>query len=135
MSTLCPAHKIELAIQDVFKSLLNNDCDEDYINIYYLCKKTDLRWRLFKRQSLFQAKKYIRYKRPDDTKWGEHQIASLKSHLHNLLIFIRFCNNQIVHPDNVSIKKIHSKLERFPDNICETKRLIFEAIKHFDTCK
>ena len=52
-------------------------------------------------------------------RWVEHQIAALKSHLHNLLIFIRFCNNQIVHLHNVPIKKIKSKLEAFQDNVWE----------------
>ena len=37
--TLCPAHKIELAIKDTFEqSDLNNNCNKDYINVYYLFK-------------------------------------------------------------------------------------------------
>ena len=71
----------------------------------------------------------IRYKGPSFRRWTEHEIAALKSYLHNLPFFIRFCNNQIVHPHNVPIKKIQSKLEEFQCNICITKRLIFKAIK------
>ena len=51
----CPAPKIELLIQDALEeSLLNNGCDKDYINIYYLFKKANLHWRLFKCQALFK---------------------------------------------------------------------------------
>ena len=33
--TLCPAHKIELAIKDAFEqSDLNNNCNKDYVNVY-----------------------------------------------------------------------------------------------------
>ena len=60
MLTLCPAHKIELAIRDAFEeSLLNNDCDEDHTNLYYLFKKANLCGRLFKNQAFFQGIKYI----------------------------------------------------------------------------
>ena len=61
--TLSPAHKIELAIQDAFESSdLNNKCNTDYVNIFYLFKKAKLRWRLFKRQSMFEWIPYIQYK-------------------------------------------------------------------------
>ena len=128
--TLCPAHKIELAIKDVFElSNLNNDCNTDYVNIFYLFKKANLRWRLFKRQSIFEGKSYIRYKRPGGTHWVEHQCAALNLHINNLPIFIGFCNNQILRPHNAQIKKIKSKLEGYKNDVCVTKRVIFEAIK------
>ena len=128
--TLCPAHKIELAIRDAFEeSVLNNDCNQDYVDIYYLFKKANLRWRLFKRQAKFQGIEYVRYKRPSGTRWVEHQTAALKSHLKNLPIFIGFCNNQIISPHNESIIKIKAKLEGYKNNVCETKRVLFEAIK------
>ena len=42
--TLCPAHKIELAIENAFElSALNNNCNTDYVNIFYLFKKANLR--------------------------------------------------------------------------------------------
>ena len=129
--TLCPAHKIELAIKDAFEeSGLNNDCNNDYTNIYYLFKKANLRWRLFKQQSMFEGIEYIKYKRPSGTRWVEHQITALNSHLKNLPIFIGFCNNQILHPHNPQIKKIKSKLQGFKDDVCETKKLLFETIKY-----
>ena len=49
----------------------------------------------------------------------------------NFAVFIRFCNNQITNPHNNEIKKIKAKLEGFKDDICETKRLVFEAV-NFD---
>lgn len=128
--TLCPAHKIELAIKDAFElSNLNNDCNADYVNIFYLFKKANLRWRLFKRQSIFEGIPYIRYKRPSGTRWVEHQCAALNSHINNLPIFIGFCNNQILNPHNPQIKKIVAKLEGYKSDVCDTKRVVFEAIK------
>ena len=42
--TFCPANKIELVIKDAFKqSDLNNDCNKDYVNVYYLFKKANFR--------------------------------------------------------------------------------------------
>ena len=112
--TLCPAHKIELATENTFDlSALNNDCNNGYVNIFYLFKKAKLRWRLFKRESIFEGIPYIHYKRPSGTRWVEHQSAALNSHINNLSIFIEFCNNQILHPHNAQIKKIQSKLESY----------------------
>ena len=62
MLSLCPAHKIELAIRDAFEQLeLNNSCNNYYTNIYYLFEKTNLWCRLFKRQAQFQGVNYIQY--------------------------------------------------------------------------
>ena len=128
--TLCPAHKIELAIKDAFEQLdLNNNCNKDYVNVYYLFKKANLCWRLFKRQAHLQGIEYIKYKRPSETRWVEHQVAALKSHIHNFPVFIGFCNNQITNPHNNQIKKIKVKLEGIKDDICETKHFAFEAVK------
>ena len=86
---LCPSHKFELALHNAFKiSELNSDCEEEYRDIYYMFRKATLKWRLFKRQALFLGMIYLRYKRPDGTRWVEHQVISLKSHLKNLPIFI-----------------------------------------------
>ena len=98
---LCPAHKIELAIENAFElSALNNDCNTDYVNIFYLFKKANLRWRLFKRQSILEGIPYIHYKRPSSTRWVKHQSAALNLHINSLLIFIGFHNNQILNPYN-----------------------------------
>ena len=50
-------------------------------------------------------------------------------HINNLPIFIGFCNNQILCPHNAQIKKIQSKLEGYKNDVCETKKVIFEAFK------
>ena len=72
---LCPAYKSELAIRDAFEqSELNNSCNDDYTNIYYL--KANLRWRLLKRQAQFQGINYVQYKRPRGIRWLEHQQGS-----------------------------------------------------------
>ena len=128
--TLCPAHKIELAIENAFElSALNSDCNTDYVNIFYLFKKANQRWRLFKRQSIFEGILYICYKWPSGTRWVKHQSAALNSHINNLPIFIWFCNNQIVRPHNNQIKKVKLKLEGYKNDVCETKKVIFEGIK------
>ena len=59
--TLCPAYKTERAIKDACEqSDLNNICNKDYINVYYLFVKVNLRWRLFKCQTHFQGIEYIK---------------------------------------------------------------------------
>ena len=121
--TFCPTHKIELAIENAFDlSALNNDCNTDYVNIFYLFKKANLRWRLSKRQSILEGILYIHYKWPSSTCCVEHQSAELNLHISNLPIFIGFCNNQILHPHNAQIKKIQSKLEGYRNDVCETKK-------------
>ena len=128
--TLCPTHKTELAKENAFElSTLNNNCNTDYVNIFYIFKKANLKWRLFKRQSIFEEKPYICYKQPNGTCWIEHQSAALNSHINNLLIFIGFCKNQILRPHNIQIKKVKSKLEGYKNDVSETKKVIFEAIK------
>ena len=54
MLTLCPAHKIELAISDAFKeSVLNNTWSQNNVIIFYLFQRANLRWQLFKKQAVF----------------------------------------------------------------------------------
>ena len=44
MLMLCPAHKIELAISDAFKEYALNDMSsQNYINIFYLFRRANLR--------------------------------------------------------------------------------------------
>ena len=65
---LCPAHKLELAIHDVFKTVpLNTECKNDSVNTYYFFKRTNLKWRLFKRQAIFMGQKLFKYKQPTGT--------------------------------------------------------------------
>ena len=60
---------------------------------------------------------------------GGASACPLQSHLHNLPIFIGFCNSQVIDPRNVQIKKIKAKLESYKNDVCQTKPLLFEAIK------
>ena len=56
MLILCPNHKIELGIHDAFNiSSLNTYSEKNLIDVYYLFKRANLRWRLFKRQAIFQV--------------------------------------------------------------------------------
>ena len=129
MLTLCPAHKIELAISNSFKeATLNNTCSQNYVNIFYLFHRVNLRWRLFKRQAAFEGIKHLSFK-CFGTSWVEHQRDGLKSHLHNLVVLIGFCNNQIVSPHDDSIKIFVPQLEGIKNDGAVTLRLIFDAIK------
>ena len=124
-----------MAIQDVFElSDLNNHCNMGYVNKFDLFKKANLRWKLFKRQPIFKGIPYIQYKRPSSTHWVEHQCTALNSHINNLPIFVGFCNNQILNAHNPQIKKIVPKLQGYKNDICVTKRVVFEAIK-FDVLR
>ena len=96
---LCPLHKFELAINDAFgSSLLNNATEDGYTEVYYFFKKSPLRWRLFKRQSLFMDTPVRRYKTLTGTRWVEHRVAALDSYLDNLATLIGFCDQQIRAP-------------------------------------
>ena len=64
-----------------------------------------------------------------EAQWNSVAVAALESHIRNFPIFIGFCNNQIMNPHDNQIKKIKAKLEGFKDDICETKHLVFEAVK------
>lgn len=110
-------------------SSLNTKCEEDYVSIFYLFRKANLRWRLFKRQAKFEKFAYFKYKRPSGTRWVEHQIAALNSHMHNLGIFIGFCNSQISSPHNTTMKALVPKLTGIKNNTCKTKRVLFNAVK------
>ena len=75
---LCPSHKFELSINDAFgSSVLSNNTEKDYVEIYYFLKNSPLRWRLFKRQSLYIGLNKKRFKRLNGTRWVEHRIAAL----------------------------------------------------------
>ena len=127
---LCPNHKVELAIHDAFnESAMNKKSEKDLSDIYYLYKRANLRWRLFKRQAIFQGVNYEQYKRPIGTRWVEHQADALKSHLKNLPVLIGFCNQQISSPHNKSIKDIVPKLTGIKNTLANTAKVIFSASK------
>ena len=61
---LCPAHKLELAIKDTFKtSNFNENVQKDLNDIFYFCRKANLKWHLMKRQAQFMAFPVRRFKR------------------------------------------------------------------------
>ena len=127
---LCPNHKVELAVHDGFNaSAMNNECEKDLSDIYYLFKRANLRWRLFKRQAIFQGISYKQYKRPSGTWWVEHQAGVLKSHLKNLPVLVGFCKQQISSPHNKSIKDIVPKLTGIKNTLANTAKAIFSAAK------
>ena len=68
---------------------------------------------------------YRKYKRPEGTRWVEHQIAGLYSHLHNLPILLGFLNQQIANPHSKSIKDIVPKLQGIESNITVLKHILF----------
>ena len=111
-SMFCLSHKFELALNDAFQiSKLNENSENSYTDIYYFFKCSLLRWRLFKRQSIFMELPRRKYKQLSGTRWVEHRIEALDSHLINLPILIGFCDQQISSPHNSTIKKLKSKLE------------------------
>ena len=127
---LCPSHKFKLAIGDAFQpSALNTETEKCYNDVYYLFKKAPLRWRLLKRQALFLGMKQKRYKRLYGTRWVEHRVASLDSHLVNLPILLGFCDHQIVHPHNSTIKKIVPTLAGIRKEVAKTDAVLFTAVE------
>ena len=96
---------------------------------YNLFKKRNLKWRLFRRQSIFKGIPYIWYTQPSGTRRVEYQCAALNYHINNLQIFIGFCNSEIFNPHISQIKKIIPKLQGYKNEVCVTKRVVFEAIK------
>jgi hypothetical protein len=75
---------------------------------------------------------YLRYKRPTGTRWTEHQTAALGSYNTNLPRLIGYCNNQIAHPYNSTMKKAVPKLQKRYLNSWKhhkTNHILFNAIK------
>ena len=126
---LCPSQKFERLINDAFgSSVLSNNTEKDYIEIYFL-KKSPLQWRLFKQQSLYMGLDKKHCKRLSGTRWVEHRIAALESHLHNLPVLIGFCDQQIKQLHNQTMKKLVPVLEGIHKNIISTKSLLFDSVK------
>ena len=129
LSIFCPSHKFELTINDTFgSSLLNNETEKDYTEVYYFFKKSPLHWHLFKWQSLFMGIPQRRYKRLSGTRWVEH-VAALDSHLDNLPVLIGFCDQQIRALHNATIKKLVPTLQGMRKSMAKTTSLIFNAVK------
>ena len=130
LSMFCPSHKFKLALNDVFQiSKLNKNSEKSYTEIYYFYKPSPLRWQLFKRQSIFMELPRRKYKRFSGTRWVEHRIEALDSHLINLPILIGFCDQQISSPHNNTIKKLKSKLEGVQKSVTSVTDLTFNSVK------
>lgn len=130
LHTWCPAHILELGIQDAFKiSNMNTVCQEMCCKIYYLFKRATLRWRLFKRQSVFLGLTYKKLKRPFGSRWVEHQADNLNSHNSNLPILIGFFNQQISDPYNATIRKDKALFKGIKNEITNLDRLLYNGAK------
>ena len=80
---LCLSHIFELSINDAFdSSVLSNNAEKDYIEIFFFFKQSLLRWCLFKQQSLYMGLDKKRNKRLSGKRW-----VDIKS-LHWNIIFI-----------------------------------------------
>ena len=80
---LCLSHIFELSINDAFdSSVLSNNTEKDYIEIFFFFKQSLLRWCLFKQQSLYMGLDKKRNKRLSGKRW-----VDIKS-LHWNIIFI-----------------------------------------------
>ena len=80
---LCLSHIFELSINDAFdSSVLSNNTEKDYIEIFFFFKQFLLRWCLFKQQSLYMGLDKKRNKRLSGKRW-----VDIKS-LHWNIIFI-----------------------------------------------
>ena len=80
-------------------------------------------------QALFLGMVYLRYKRADGTRWVEHQVIALKSHLKNLPIFIGFTNQQTTTPHNKQMKDSKATIEGINKKVCQTVHVVFQALK------
>ena len=128
---LCLNHKLELAIHDAFEknSSLNEDAEEQLSGTYYLFRRANLKWRLFKRHAKMIKKQHRRYKRSSGTRWVSHQTVALDTLLHNIEIFIGYLNNQIADPHNATMKKERQRLEGVLSNCTSLVVLIFNTVK------
>ena len=81
------------------------------------------------RQSIFMELPRRKSKWLSGTRWVEHRIEALDSHLINLPILIGFCDQQISSPHNSTIKKLKSKLEGVRKGVTSVTALIFNSVK------
>ena len=121
---LCPAHILELAWHDAFKTVeLNTKCENDIVNLYYYFKHVNLKLQLFKRQAIFMGQKLFRYKWPTGTHLVEHQVDALESKFKNLRIFLGFANQQTADPYNQQMKDSKAKLQGLLTDNSDIKKM------------
>ena len=70
-----------------------------------------------------------KYKWLSGTRWVEHRIEALDSHLINLPILIGFCDQQISSLHSNTIKKLKSKLGGVRKSVTSVTTLIFNSVK------
>ena len=128
---LCPAHKLELAVKDAFKtSNFNEKVQKDLHDIFYFFCKANLEWCL-KQQAQFTGFPVRRFKRDSGTPWVEHQAIATSVYLTNLPITVTagFFNHQIASPYNTSMKLAVPRMEGFEKSMCKTSHIVFHAVK------
>ena len=70
-----------------------------------------------------------KYKWLSGTRWVEHRIEALDSHVINLPILIGFCDQQISSLHSNTIKKLKSKLGGVRKSVTSVTTLIFNSVK------
>ena len=91
---LCPAHKLELAIKDAFKTTnFNEEVQKDLNDIFYFFGKANLKWCLMKQQAQFMGFPVRRFKRDSGICWVEHQAIATSMYLNNLPATAGFFNH------------------------------------------
>ena len=122
---LCLNLKLELAVHDAIKqSSLNEDAEAQLVSTYYLFKRANLKWPLFKRHAIVVGELYCHYKRPGGTCWVAHQSDVLDSFLSNLACSLGHLNNQISDPYNATMKR-----EGVLSDCSDLEILVFQAVK------
>ena len=111
------------------KSKLNDAAEEQLVVTYYLFKRTNLKWHLFKRHALLMKKSPCRYKRPFGTRWVAHQSDALEAFLHNLDLLLGYLNNQIADPYNTTMKKETPHLEGVLASCSDLITLVYQYVK------
>ena len=130
VSILCISHKLEFAIHDAFKrSKLNSDAEEQLQTVYYLFRRANLKWCLFKKHANVLEIKYRRFKRPGGTHWVEHQVTALNTFFYNLHNLLSFLNDEIALPYNQTMKKEKTRLEGILKQCQSLEVLLFQSIK------
>ena len=130
IQVLCLSHKLELVIHDTFNlSKLNRDAEEQLELVYYLFKRANLKWRLFKREALMMKTSNRRFKRSSGTTWVAHQSDEIDAFLVNLSLLLGYLNNQIADPYNVTRKKEVPRLQGVLSSCSNSVTLVFQAAK------
>ena len=119
-----------MVIHDAFKSsALNEDAEEQLQLVYYLFKRANLKWRLFKREAVLMEITYRRFKRPNGVRWVAHQSVALAAFIVNLHLLVAYLNNQIAYPYNATMKKEVPRLQGILSTCSNLVTLVFQAAK------